>query len=871
MAATVLSNTEAARAEYSNRIAPVGLAPLRQVLVSDASTPLNRTASGSPALDCARSGDRQKAPPDRSSMASAHSWSRGPRPQSSSLLLRRSVAASCAALVLYAGAAAHAADDSSKHFEIKATQVSAGESGLVEDSTPQTGITEVVVTASRRAENVQRSALSIQAISADELTRKGLARPEDLSSIAAGVSVATGGNYVQTYIRGVGNYSADGYAEGAVAYNIDGVYVSRPWASRGAFFDLDRVEVLKGPQGTLYGRNASGGAINFLTAKPKLGQQTGFVELEAGNYDLMRGAAAVNMPIGDTLALRASGQIIDRDGYLSDGYDDDEEQSARLHLLWEPGSDLSVLLTGSYQHVGGEGAGSVVNPKLPGSQWRGVSDPAVQAIAAAEPGIGGLLTGFKNDGELDISVYSASAEINWNLGPATLTILPAYRDGKFSDRTYNPGFRVEDNVHDKQTSLEVRLGGDTGALKWVAGGYYFNEDQGDIDGRSILLALQGVNAQAIGFSSNIRSYAAFGQATLSVSDAVRLTGGIRYTDERKEQDGLTKTYTFPNFSGPPCNGDFVFDPAPPQVPLFCRLDIPLVGDLTYKNVTWKGGFEYDVGPQSMLYANVSTGFKSGGFFAAPPPNTFRPEKLTAYETGIKNRFFDNRLQLNLEGFYWEYKDHQESHLGPTSVPGFFTFITENAGSAKSYGADLEVVAMPTRADQLSLKVQYNKSKYDSFTYSHPTAVFGPPATGCNVGPITNGTQAVDCSGFQLVRTPTWTGTAGYDHTFDLGSGATVVAGISTQFASSSYLSIDFLPSTKQSSYATADADLSYTTADEKLTVTAYARNVTNEGVLTNASRYPFVSSANPLADPDGLILAGIRPPRTFGGRVRYNF
>lgn len=735
------------------------------------------------------------------------------------------------------------------------------------------GIEDIVVTASRRTESAQRSALSIQAISGDDLSRKGVTRPEDLSAIAPGVAIATGGNYPQTYIRGVGNYATNTYAEGAVAYNIDGVYVSRSWATRAALFDLDRVEILKGPQGTLYGRNASGGAINIITARPRLGETSGFAEIEAGNYDLIRGGGAINLPLGDTVALRASGQIVHRDGYLSDGYDDEKTQAARVHLLWEPNSDVSLLLTGGYQHVGGQGAGSVVNPPLPGSQWRGNSDPAVQAIVQATPGIGGLLVGFGNDGYADIEVYTVSGELRWNFGPATLTVLPAYRDGKLSNRSYVPGFQVNDNEHDKQTSLEVRLSNESDALKWVVGGYYFNEDQGPIDGRNLLFVSQGVNAQTVpDFSSRIRSYAGFAQATASVSDAFRLTAGIRYTYERKTQTGSTSTYTFPNDAPPPpCAAGYTFDPATPAQPLFCRIDIPLTGQLTYNSWTWKAGFEYDVGPASMFYGNASTGFKSGGFFAAPAPNSFRPEKMTAFELGIKNRFFDNKLQLNLEAFYWKYRDHQEAHLGPTSLPGFFTFITENAGKAKSYGADVDVIYRPTRDDQLSVKIQYNGSKYDSFLYQNQTAAFGPPVTGCQVGPLSNGVQNVDCSGLNLVRTPEWTGVASYNHTFELGSGDKIDAGVSTQFATSSYLSIDFLPTAQQGSYATLDANLSYTTAGGRLTIAGWVRNITQQGVLTQAFRYPFISSANTLVDPAGLILAAIRPPRTFGARLRYNF
>lgn len=730
------------------------------------------------------------------------------------------------------------------------------------------GIADIIVTASRRSENVQRTALAIQAISSDALVKANVVKPEDLSVVAPGVSIASGGNYPQTYVRGIGNYATDSYAEGAVAYNLDGVYISRPWATRGIFYDLDRVEVLKGPQGTLYGRNASGGAINVITARPRLGVFQGFAEAEVGNYDLVRGTAAINIPIGEKAAIRVAGAVTSRSGYLSDGYDDDKEQSGRIQLLWKPTDRLSILLNAGYAHIGGKGGGSVALPARPGSSpWLGTSDPSVQQIFRSEPGIGGLLTYPRDDGFVNMHAYNVGADISYDFGPATLTIVPAYRDAKLSDKTYVPGFYDRNHTHDQQTSLEARLSNASSRLKWVLGGYYFNEDQSPYGGLPIATILQGVNAQVISPTSNTLSIAAFGQATYGLTSTLRLTGGLRYTYERKLQSGGTSVYGFPGATG--CASNSVFDPATISPPLFCRTDIPLAGRLTYKNVTFKAGFEFDVGPQSMAYANVSTGFKSGGFFAAPQPNTFQPEKLTSFEAGIKNRFLDNRLQINLEGFYYRYSNHQEAHLGPTSLPGFFTFITENAGKAKSYGAALDVVYALTRNDRFTLMAQYNKSKYDTFLYNNPTSAFGPPVTGCSVGPVRNGNQTVDCSGKQLVRAPTWSGTAGYSHTFDLASGASIEASGQVEFASSSYLSIDFLENAKQSAYAIGNFDLTYTPEGKRWSVSAYVHNVAEQAVYTQSFRSPFISANNPVAG--GLNLASIRAPRTFGGRVRYNF
>lgn len=742
-----------------------------------------------------------------------------------------------------------------------------------EAETEPAGIGEIVVTASRRAENVQKAALSIHAISSEVLTRANVSKPEDLSSVAPGVSVGTAGSYPQVYIRGVGNYGTQAYSESAVAFNLDGVYISRAWATRGMFYDLERVEVLKGPQGTLYGRNASGGAINVITAKPKLGETGGFAEIQAGNYDLIQGTAAVNVPLGATAAVRAAGQIVDRDGYLSDGYNDDKIRSARLQFLWEPTDDVSILINGNYQHTGGHGAGAVLSPQLPGDKFRGTSDPAVTRIIRAQPGLGALLSIPRDDGYLDVDVYAIGAELNWNLGFATLTVLPAYRDSKYRNLSYISSFHSANNEHDRQTSVEIRLGNNDEPLKWVAGAYYFNERQTELDGLPLQRVLQGPSANSTPrFDHRTRSYALFGQATYSLTDTLRVTGGLRYTYERKVLDGLLYAFGFPNAAPPPpCLGGRVFDPQTPSPPLFCRLDIPLAGRLTYNSITYKAGLEFDLAPRSMAYATISTGFKSGGFYSAPPPNTFRPEKLTALEVGVKNRFLDNRLQLNVEGFYWRYRDHQESHIGPTTIPSFFAFVTENAGRAESYGADIDLAFRPTDRDQLNLKVQYNKTKYNKFEYSYPTASFGNPIIDCAIGPLVSGSQTIDCSGKSLIRAPKWSGTASYSHTFDIGGNGEVTATADVQFASASMLSIEFLQSMRQDAYAIGNFDLTYTSPGSRWTVSAFVRNIWNEAVITNVARSPFVNRANPLANPDGFISASIRPPRTFGGRVRYNF
>ncbi|WP_172799860.1 TonB-dependent receptor [Croceicoccus bisphenolivorans] len=741
--------------------------------------------------------------------------------------------------------------------------------GSEQDARPADGgIAEIVVTASRRAESAQRAAVSIQAIDANTLATKGVFGPEGLNAIAPGVTLGTAGNYPQTYVRGVGNFAANSFAEGAVATNIDGVYVSRPWGVRGAFFDLERIEVLKGPQGTLYGRNASGGALNIITVRPKLGEVSGFGEVEVGNYEMRRASAALNVPLGQTVAARVSGQIIDRDGYLSDGADDEESQAARLQILFDSGSDVRLLLRGVYQHVGGVGAGGVVvDPDLSGDGWTQNSDPSVAEVYAAEPEIGPLLVTPGTDSFLDLTSVEIGAELEWDLGPATLTIIPSHRDSKYSDLSYVPGYRVRDTEHAKQTSVEARFSNESDRLKWVLGAFWFDERQTPKGDAANLTVNFGPGSIAIGppFRLATESIAAFGQATFSVTDVFRLTGGLRYTHETK--DFYQQSFRYGFSPDGTCSEPDVAIENPPFPGQFCQFSFTQDDSAKFNNVSWKVGAEYDVGPASLAYGSISTGFKSGGFFPSNIPGVgrFDPEKLTAFEIGLKNRFLDNRLQFNVEAFHWIYKDQQTSALLPLAS-GYVTQATFNAGRAKITGGDVDIVAKLSDADTINAKVEYIHTKYDEFQFTQ----YAPATYGCSTT-TESLPRVVDCSGNPLIRTPKWSGTAGYSHVFDLGGSGTLDASVDTQFASKAYMGFDYAVGQIQDAYAIVNASLTYRDAGDAISVTAYVRNIGNEAVMSQAFRHAFISGNNPLTGPDGLITATMRPPRTYGVIVRAGF
>jgi iron complex outermembrane receptor protein len=725
------------------------------------------------------------------------------------------------------------------------------------------GLQEIVVTAQRREENLQKAAIPVNAVTGETLTNQGITQATDLTRLVPALQVAPAASFTQIYLRGVGTFGANAFAEQGVAFNLDGIYLSRPAAPAALFYDLERMEVLKGPQGTLYGRNATGGAVNLITTKPKLGDVGGFVTAEYGNYDAVKASGAVNLPLGDKAAFRLSGQYVNRDGYFSDGYDDEDTQAVRAQLRLDTGDGFDMNLMVDYGHVGGQGSGGTIMPLLAGKRRLGPSDPAVIAAYVARapsPPVPQIIA--RSDGYQDNDYYGAAITANADLGFATLTVIPAWRKTDLDFVSYASSFLIDVTEKSDQMSLETRLANQSDQLKWVLGAYYFTEDT---SARQFFD--QGSNGTRINSELQTRSYAVFGEATYSVSDRFRVTGGIRYTHDNKQQ--VTEAHTLP-FVG------FVPPAFPNFIPIILDLRTDATTDVNFRKTTWKAGIEFDAGPRSLLYATVATGFKSGILYSALGQNYSAPERMTAYTIGSKNRFFDNTLQLNVEAFYWDYKDQQISHLAPVQVgssPGgpIFgpVFKTENAGSATIYGLEMDMLWQPTRNDLLSVNLQYLHTDYDDLRYQAYSVTGPAPIIGCGVTPTAQlGASPaariydVDCSGQPLVNAPKWVLNAGYDHIFDLGDGGRVIAGVDTRIESSRYLSLDFLALGRQGSYMMSNARLTYETASGNLAITAFVNNLENELVFSNSFQSPAKA---------GVIYNQLRPPRTYGVRGTVKF
>ena len=738
------------------------------------------------------------------------------------------------------------------------------------EATEDQGLGEIVVTAQRREESLQRAAVAVTAVGGEDLVNAGITETANLGRLVPSLVVQPTGGTTSFFLRGVGTNSQNSFAENAVAFNFNGIYVGRPTAPAGVFYDLERVEVVKGPQGTLYGRNATGGAINVIPKKPVLGTFGGEGFFEYGNYDSKKSVVALNIPIGDTVALRLAGQVVDRDGYISDGYDDDKGEAFRASLLIEPSDRWSMLLVADYYNQGGKGAGAVLLPEarytVPPLEDRvSISDPraraAIRQLASgifAPPFCGGpgnfvnsgcvALPG--SDGFQDSKFFGISATVTGDMGFGTLTVIPAYRRSDVDLLTYLPGFAGVVKDLAEQTSLEVRLASNEDQrLRYVLGLFYFGENQITEN-----FFRQG-NISTTRFTPRLstESVAAFGQLTFDITDTLRLVAGGRYTKEDKKQLTSVASGGLPGPITPP-------------------LSAPFTGDLSFEKFTWKAGLEWDAGPQSLVYANVATGFKSGGFFVAQPPNnTFAPETLTAYTIGAKNRFFDNKLQLNIEAFYWDYNDQQITFVGGVrTAGGIFAqgSTTVNAGKSRIYGAEFEARFAPSRNDLFSLNVQYLNGKYDSLITANFSPTGAPVTTGCRTlgsrlaNPGVNGARFydIDCSGRPTVNSPEWALNLGYERTFELTDQLNLIFGARGNIESSRFMNSNFRPEERQGSFAMADA---YATLEDRggWSITAFINNITDEEVLARAGTRPI------LDFPVGTL----RPPRTYGVRFGFNF
>lgn len=733
----------------------------------------------------------------------------------------------------------------------------------------------MIITAQREAENAQRAAVPVTVLSPELLADAGVTRPSDLTALAPALQVAgLSGSFTVYYIRGVGNFSGNSLADPAVTFNFDGVVIGRPSSTTGHFYDLERIEVLRGPQGTLYGRNATGGAINVLPRRPELGRFGAELSAEYGEHDWMRADGAVNLPLGDRAALRAAAMHVSHDGYMSDGGDEQDDVAGRLSFLLQPTETLSISLVGDYFDQSGRGPGSTPIALGPDNRY-GISSPEADAFYQTQLAAtsGRTFNPIPANQRLENYFWGVNATVEWETEHGTLTLIPAYREGHLDTIGSATGLTLTILEHDAQASLEARWASDPiGRLRYLVGALAY-EEENDVP---LFVPNNQYNMSIQQPFTRTDSMAVFGRAIFDVTEDVRATLGVRYTHDDKHFSGEFQSFNricppVPTASCPNSPRFPVDQLTPPLVippgasvatPVFNPVNGTLTTgfrvladeDASFSRTTWRAAVEWDVAERSFLYASYETGFKAGGFFFSNDDQTYRPELIEAFTLGWKNRLFDNRVQLDVEAFHWEYEDQQISHITLDSL-GVSNLRTSNVGQATISGVELEAEWLLGADTRLSADVQYLDASYDEFRYTTPL-IAGPPASGCAVTPGPGG-FLVDCSGKRAPYSPTWTVNLGAEQTFRLDSGAAVVAAARAHYQTETLTGLDFTPHEYQDAYWQIDGSLTYRAPDDNFFISLFGRNLTDETVVANTFQPPL----------GRFVVGSLRPPRIVGVRV----
>lgn len=675
------------------------------------------------------------------------------------------------------------------------------------------GLQEVVITAERRAANVQKTAISITAVSGTEMRSKGQTALGSVLEDTPAVNVQASPQGGQVFIRGVGANGDSNWVDPAVSINLDGIYSGRAERVFSSMYDVARVEVLRGPQGTLYGRNATGGSVNVITGNPKDIFEAG-VNTQLGNYNLRHVDAYVNVPMGEMFALRVAGMREKRDGYFSNGGRASDLSAGRVKLLFKPTTTVSVLGTIDSFYSNGLGTTTVPRPvdgsAPPFVTWpTNYSDPwQVDPLHPADV----QRTKFN----------TYSLQLDWDLGFGTLTVLPAYTNSyRYTESDLFVGLATGATLplpgstwEEGQRTVEVRLASPAASpTKWVVGAYRFAAS--NLQTGSAGAATMAATFSAYETRVPAESSALFGQITHPLSDSLRLTGGLRYTND-------SKTYHYG-----------IRSTANSTVPGY---DSGLQSvEASYNAMTYKLGVEQDLSRQSMLYGQVATGYKAGGFgTTAIPPQSYEPEKLTAFQLGSKNRFLNNRLQVNGELYYYRYKNYQVQYAdfaGPSPIPGdsgtdFFQYVV-NAGAGKNMGFELESRYRMDSGTDLRGALTYTHARYGNFS----TAALQ----------YLNGTK--------VASTPDWTATFGAEHRWALGDG-TVTAGGQIRFSDGYRVTLEHnLPggdlNTTQGNFHKTDLRLGYAPLGERWNVQLWLRNLENKAQTTQALPFGRVQITDP--------------------------
>jgi iron complex outermembrane receptor protein len=706
---------------------------------------------------------------------------------------------------------------------------------------------EIIVTAQKRVESGQKAPIAVNILTPDILETAGVTEITKLYQAVPGVKIDLSLGQAVLFLRGIGpqvsfpNYGAP------VPILQDGLEILRESTTAG-IFDSARVEVLRGPQGTLYGRNAVGGVVNIIANQPVHEFKTA-AEVEFGNYDEKRYFGMVNAPIGETLSVRAAVQAEKRDGYLSNNSGYIDNVAGRVALRYQPNSNLDATLTGSFtdqQNTLQDWVPDSCGVKLPGllteSPQCGTTPHKYGLVNSDDPWFDPLSTAgtyFHEHG------WAADLHVNYTFdsGPV-LSFLAQDAEATIHNTNYVDVNLIHTQQSDDANSQEIRLtdqvgSGGQGTLKWLVGAFrnwsnvpyfvqvfpatsqpaYYPVTPPGVHG---FPPIPGAYVNVTEPRVESDAYAVFSQATYSLLDDLRLTGGLRYSwDEEKGAAG--------------------------DVPNFVVFPTPLiVHDFKESHVDGKIGVDYDLTPTSLLYGSVQTGYLPGGFDLGSDPH-FKAATMLGYALGSKNRFLDNRLQVNAEGFYYDYKNYQLSYNAPNTGQQ----VILNAPKVVIYGLDLDSIFQLTPADRVSGSLELLSARIDEFT-SQPS--FTTTQDWANSTVLLPG--GTNLHGYDLIESPHVSWNLAYEHTWTFAAGASVAARIDNTFESSHWGEFEHPVGTLSPAANKTNFNLTYSAPENRWHVTAYVLNI------ENAVSYG-------QGEPVSAVF--IFPPRTYGMKLGFNF
>ncbi|NLG76439.1 MAG: TonB-dependent receptor [Xanthomonadaceae bacterium] len=685
----------------------------------------------------------------------------------------------------------------------------------------ETSITleEVVVTATKTGETaLQRTPMTISAMSGESIAEAGIGNVRDLAPFVPNLQVAENTGQAQVYIRGVGTNQVTAGADPSSTVHVDGIYIARPASYFLSFLDVDRIEVLRGPQGTLYGRNSVGGTINVISRKPDNDLQIG-LRGEVGNYNRRQVEGYLSGPLAeDRVAASVSVMSSSRDAYRKNivpggkDIDDEDVLAGRAQLRFTPNDNVDVVLRGDWLQDDStiigfqkllEPRGTSVDSVL--GDFSRVALDAEQYSRRRIAGASIDATFYLSD-HLQLRSLTGWRELDWDLAI----------DSDASDASLLQTIMTSQQ---DQISTELNLSGDFDRVRFVAGLYYFKED--DTQPIVVRSFVPGTESRAYP-EVDTESWALFGQLTYDLTDSLSATLGLRYTEEDKHFAQNAGTYSIgtDTLAGSPV--------------IYERVG-------RYTAATPKLGLEWRAAHNAFVYASATRGFKSGGFVSSSrnPEQGFSPEYLWSYEAGVKTDWLNNRLRVNAAAFYYDYDDLQVLFFLSPGVTD-----TRNAATASIYGLELEVQAIPLPDLNVGFTLGLLNAEYDDFA-SAPR----------------RGNQSVfDASGQKLNAAPrlAFSGHAQYEWTL-FSQWSLFVRG-EASFKDQQFFTPENLDLESQDAYWLLQGSVGLRDAYGRWTLSAWGRNLLDEDYVTTTASF----AAGRVAGRPGA-------PRTYGIGFSYRY